>query len=74
MACIGTGHRSWLRFQMFVACILVALLFCITTGQLEAFATLWDEKNCSPPSKLLTAFILRELGMGVAVNVHIDNQ
>ena len=46
-----SGYRPWLQTQMFLSCVVSSLLFCITTGQLEAFAALVDADACSPPSE-----------------------
>ena len=35
---------------MYLACLITCLLFCFSTGQLEAWAMLWDPENCSPPT------------------------
>ena len=43
------GYRVWLEVQMYLACLITCLLFCFSTGQLEAWAMVWDNENCSPP-------------------------
>jgi hypothetical protein len=44
------GYRPWLQGQLFASTLVTTGLFCFSTGQLEAWWSLWDAQSCSPPS------------------------
>ena len=43
------GYRPWLEAQIFLSTVVTNLLFCTSTGQLEAWWALWDREACQPP-------------------------
>jgi hypothetical protein len=43
------GYRPWLEGQIFLSTVVNSLLFCLSTGQLEAWWTLYDRNQCQPP-------------------------
>jgi hypothetical protein len=44
------GYRPWLEGQIFLSTVVNCLLFCLSTGQLEAWWTLYDPNQCQPPT------------------------
>lgn len=44
------GYRPWLEAQIFLSTIVTNLLFCLSTGQLEAWWALFDRETCQPPT------------------------
>ena len=44
------GYRKWLQLQTYLATMVTSALFCFSTGQLEAWWTIYDRHACSPPS------------------------
>lgn len=44
------GYRPWLEGQIFLSTAVTSLLFCLSTGQLEAWWALYDADQCRPPT------------------------
>lgn len=44
------GYRPWLEAQIFLSTVVTNLLFCCSTGQLEAWWALYDRAACQPPT------------------------
>ena len=44
------GYRPWLEAQIFLSTVVTNLLFCCSTGQLEAWWALYDRDACQPPT------------------------
>ena len=44
------GYRPWLEGQIFLSTAVTSLLFCLSTGQLEAWWALYDPDQCRPPT------------------------
>lgn len=50
------GYRPWLEAQIFLSTMVTNLLFCLSTGQLEAWWALYDRDACQPPTLERTAW------------------
>lgn len=49
------GYRPWLQKQIYLSTLVTSLLFCLSTGQLEAlWAWLIDRNACQPPTLIET--------------------
>lgn len=43
------GYVAWIKMQNVLSCVVASLLFCLSTGQLEAWWELVDPAKCSAP-------------------------
>ena len=65
--CTG-GFKPWLKGQILISCIIANILFCLCTGQLEAWWELLNQEECSAPGDQIATFKYPACGLNLTSN------